>query len=133
MTDKSSERRLAENEVIFRERNERLQKDIDQLNAMAEEAGQSDFAYKNDMDTPLYFYCECSDENCTQRIPVKQDDYNEIHKNRKRFVVVNGHQVVAIESIIKETADYVIVEKDIRVPTQTDGVLNSTDLDNSKK
>lgn len=131
MSDMPSLRRLVENEVIFRERNERLQKNIDQLNAMAEEAGQADYAYKNDMDTPLYFYCECSDEKCTQRIPVKQDDYNEIHKNRKRFVIVNGHQVVAIESIIKETDDYTIVEKGIEVPVKTDGILNPTELNNS--
>ena len=131
MKDTPSTRRLVENEVIFRERNERLQKSIDNLNAMAEQDGQPDDAYQNDADTTLSFYCECSDEKCTERVPVKYDDYKEIHKNRRRFLVLKGHEIAAIERVIKEEADYMIIEKNVEPPKHTDGKLNVTELNNT--
>lgn len=132
MSKTTPTRHLAENEVIFRERNERLQKSIEHLNDMADQHGQPDDAYQDDSNATLSFYCECSDEKCTERIPVKYEDYKAIHKNRKHFVVVKGHQVGSIESAIKEEAEYVVVQKNIELPTYTSDELNTTELSNAE-
>ncbi|CAN5149076.1 hypothetical protein BH09PAT3_BH09PAT3_2300 [soil metagenome] len=131
MPENKSDRRLAENEVIFRQINEQLQNEIDSVNQLADEDGQPEHhIVQSSDDAPLSFFCECSDEKCTQRLLVNHQDYNEIHKNRSRFVIKNGHQVVAIEKVIKTTEDYMIVEKNIPPPA-SGGSLNTTELDNA--
>lgn len=131
MKDTHSTRRLVENEVIFRERNERLQKSIDQLNAMAIQDSQPDEAYRDEENLPLYFYCECSDESCIQRILVRHDEYTKIHKNRRRFLVLKGHEVAAIERVIREEPEYMVIEKNVEPPKHTDGKLHKTELNNT--
>jgi hypothetical protein len=61
MSESFSDRRLAENEVIFKDRNKSVQKRFDEVNKIASEEGHEPVAL--DDDTPLYFYCECADEN----------------------------------------------------------------------
>ena len=104
-----SERRMAENEAVFREYNERAKKAFDEFQRVAKEEGQEGFILDND--TPLHFYCECSDLNCRQRIKLNPSHYNEIHKRRDHFIVICGHDIKAIERVVKETPDYCIIEK----------------------
>ena len=94
MTDTPAQRRMAENEVIFREHNESIQKAFDEVKRIAAEDGQVP-QFEPD-DTPLHFYCECSDENCKQRVSLQPSRYNEIHKKRNMFVIICGHEVKGI-------------------------------------
>jgi hypothetical protein len=73
MKDSVSERRMAENEVVFRKYNERVQQGFDAVKKVAKEAGQEHFVVE--VDAPLYFYCECSDENCHERIRLTTERY----------------------------------------------------------
>ncbi|HEX8389838.1 MAG TPA: hypothetical protein VF597_00240 [Candidatus Saccharimonadales bacterium] len=133
MAEPFSQYRLAENEVIFREWNERQQRSIDSLNAMAEEDNQPEHQFTHhDNNVALQFYCECSDENCKARIPMRHSDYNDIHKNRKRFIVKTGHDVAAIERIVTEKTGYMVVEKRAAPPAIDETyTLNPTDLDHT--
>lgn len=74
--DKPSERRLAENEVIFRTFNEEA-KDF-----VLEDAQRMPLAGK-----PLRFYCECSDLRCIERIELTADVYERLHQTSRRFVL----------------------------------------------
>lgn len=124
----NSERRMAENEVVFRQYNESIQDGIDQLTKMALEDGQESHIMAQDM--PLHFYCECSDENCTQRIKLTPASYTAIHKKRDHFIIVHGHKSETIERVISVTQDFDIVEKFLMPPESASG-LQRTDADNS--
>ena len=128
MNNAPSKRRMAENEVVFREYNERVGKSFDELKRMAKEANQESFI--RDDDTPLHFYCECSDENCRERIEMAPSRYKQIHKKRDRFVVIVGHEVKDIEHILEKQDGYSIVEKLIPIP-KTVSTLKKTSVDNT--
>lgn len=128
MSQSLSERRMAENEMVFREYNERIKKGFDELKSIAKEEGQE--KYMGGDDTPLLFFCECSDESCRKRVELKPSRYDKIHKHRNYFVVVRGHDVKSIERVIEENAEYCIVEKLIDLPDSAE-TLNKTDLGNT--
>jgi hypothetical protein len=122
-----SARRQAENEVFFRSRNERIQKNFDDIKEIAEEDGQ--LLTLNEIDTPLHFYCECADENCDKRVVIKHDKYNNIHEVRDNFIVIPGHEVTAIEKVIIREKKYYVVQKFIDHPEEVES-LNKTEIDN---
>ena len=131
MSTSPSERRLAENEAVFREYNERIIKGFDELKKLAEEDGQQSFlAQVAQDDRPLYFYCECSDENCIKRVLMKPSDYDKIHKDRDTFVMVPGHETSDIERIVKKADSYYVVEK-FEEPSVPKNGLNQTEVDNT--
>ena len=122
-----SERRQVENEAVFRQMNEKVEKSLKKLDKMAKDDG-----YKSDLpidEMVLHFYCECADENCRQRIPLTLKKYQELHKNRSKFIVIPGHEVSNIEKVIAEKPMYNEVEKNITPPI---GVvsLNKTTVNN---
>jgi hypothetical protein len=127
MSSTLSERRMAENEMVFRSHNERVEKGFENLKVMAKEDGQEDLVQFGDID--LQFYCECSDENCRKRVNIKLSQYSKIHKNRSNFVIVPGHSVRRIERIVQKRPSYWVLEKFIDLPKKADG-LNSTNVDN---
>src|ERR1044071_9286048 len=108
VSPKASERRLVENEVVFRQLNEQVQKGIDENNRLAKEAGQNEFVIEYKDDVPLHFYCECSDENCTKRVILTYREYNKIHERRDYFIIAPGHQVVRVEKVIRKESNYYI-------------------------
>ncbi len=128
MNVSNSERRQIENEMIFRNKNEKVADDLQALDAMHIEDGNLDLL--TDEDLVLNFKCECSDENCILRIPMRVSIYQEIHTDRDVFVILPGHQVEAIEEIIKETKTYTVVRKNHTVAEPTSG-LNSTPIHNA--
>jgi len=109
MTDIFSLRRLEENERVFRSYNEAALDGLAELSEMAKETGQDHLVDSND--GLLHFYCECSNTDCRQRIVLTPDDYTNIHHNRKRFVIAQGHQIEKVENVVQEKQNYNIVEK----------------------
>lgn len=91
------ERRLIENEMIFKEVN----KDIDGF--------LHDVGVQKVLRAP--FYCECSDIHCTRRIDLSAAEYEGIHRNPKRFIVLNGHEDTKIERVVERRDTYEVVEK----------------------
>lgn len=123
-----SDRRLAENEVFFRQSNEKIAQGFVELKEMAEAEGHSDWL--DDTDQPVQFFCECCDEDCRKRIEMKSSKYLELHKNSSQFIVLPGHDVAKIEHVLKAGKDYTIVEKYITPPKKV-SKPNKTNLDKS--
>lgn len=97
----SREKRLIENEVIFREVNSNI----------------SEFIKENGNDNqPTPYYCECSKPNCVERIDLTPREYSETHKNNKQFVILNGHEFPEVEKVVKKTDKYQVVEKHFEPP-----------------
>lgn len=124
MNSKTSERRMAENEVYFRTQNEKLQKSIDEVNEIAKEVSENQLEFGNDT---FLFRCECSNEDCDDRIEVTLNEYKKAHEKRNTFLIRKGHQVPEIETIAKERSGYYLVTKNIDLPAKVEH-LNATSL-----
>lgn len=123
-----SERRQIENEMIFRRANEKIGIALDEVDAQHVEDGNPQLVRTDDL--LLEFRCECSDENCNERLPVNISVYQKIHLNRDSFVIKEGHQVNAIEEVIAVENGYNVVKKN-KSTTEPGAKLNVTDIDNS--
>ena len=124
MPNSNSTKRMVENEVYFRMRNEQVQRGVAELKDMARSHGQDGMVQHDDI--PLHFYCECSDENCRLRLQIAPSVYAKIHKRRDQFVVAVGHAEPQVEKVISQTSDYMIVQKDGLPPEKVDRLHNTT-------
>jgi hypothetical protein len=93
------EERLAQNETLFREVNERV----------AEVATQ--FLEDESHGLPVEFTCECSGARCTEPIATTLAEYEAIRAAPTRFAVIPGHERVQIESVVERHPTYLVVEK----------------------
>lgn len=123
-----SERRQIENEMIFRRINEKVGDDLGSLDAMHVENDNLDLIWDDTL--LLNFKCECSDEDCDKRIPLKLSVYKKIHENRDAFIIKPNHQVKEIEKVILSEENYSVVEKNNSTAEPNDR-LNDTAIDNS--
>ena len=89
------QRRAAANEATIRDVNEGI------------ERGQ----WPGEEDTPVGFRCECARLGCNRLVELTVREYEEIRANPRRFVVVPGHELDDVETVVEATARYVIVEK----------------------
>jgi hypothetical protein len=89
-------RRIRQNEVVFREVNERL-RDLGESFSLVGELAE--------------FVCECGDSGCTDRVQMPISDYERIRSNPKWFLVVKGHEELDYEVVIEQKNGYVVVEK----------------------
>jgi hypothetical protein len=96
-------RRIGENEVLFREVNERI-------DALSEEFEVGD--------EPLGIVCECGDGGCIERISVMPSVYKQVRQSPIRFFVVPGHEIPDVEEVVDRCDDYLVVEKDEGGPAE---------------
>ncbi len=87
--------RIAENEALFREVNERI-KDV------AEDYGIQE---ENE------FVCECGDSTCTERLRMSMLEYETIRSNPLHFVIVPGHETPGAEVVVASGEHFATVEK----------------------
>lgn len=132
MNKKPSERRLVENQVLFRQRNEKIAQDLAALKKAAAAEGHEKIAQnvEQHIDKPLHFYCECADEKCRQRIVLKPSEYQELHQNSSQFVLLPGHNLPGMERVVLSRDAFIIVEK-YETPPSAPDALNATTLDNT--
>jgi hypothetical protein len=119
---------MAENEMVFRNLNQKVEKGFKELEKIAKEDGQEGLIEHKDI--PFQFYCECSDENCRERISMKLSEYTKVHKKKRNFIILPRHSINTIEHVLQKTPMYWVVEKFIDLPPKATG-LNATSVDNS--
>ena len=95
--DQAQEKRLAMNEALFRDVNERIREISDSF-------GQRDETYD--------FLCECSDPECRERVVLTRAEYEHVRSESTRFVVAKGHAMPEIEAVVQQAQDHVVVEKE---------------------
>jgi uncharacterized protein YhfF len=88
------EERKARTESAFREVNERIAE-----NALRFEAGSTEFI------------CECDDPQCTARVEVTIEEYEQIRADGARFLLAPGHGDKSIEEVVERHNTFMIVEK----------------------
>lgn len=131
MSISSAERHQIENEMLFRRMNEKVGDDLGALDASYIE--DKEVYLIRDDDVLINFKCECSDENCSIRIPLRLSEYQDIHVNRDTFIVLPDHQVDPIEKVMSSGSKFNVVMKNNSTPDPAKGkVLNDTTVDNSR-
>jgi hypothetical protein len=88
--------RMARNEAMFREANERAKawEERHRLNSEVE----------------LYF-CECANPECREKVSLNKAEYERVRSDSRRFVIVPGHELPDVETVIERTEGWVIIEK----------------------
>jgi hypothetical protein len=95
----AQEERLAANEALFREVNERV----------AEIA--THFVDVETANQPVDFTCECRSSECARPIQMTLAEYDRIRAESTHFAVAPGHEQPEIETIIERYPTYVVVAK----------------------
>ncbi len=90
------DKRLALNEAMFREINERL---------------ESQLPVSSDADDQVSVLCECANPDCTDRITLTLNEYETVRSNPRQFVVAPGHECLDIEDVVDRNDRYEIVRK----------------------
>jgi hypothetical protein len=86
------QKRLAANEVFFRELNEKLERQTDDS-------------------ATLIVVCECADADCAQRLELTRREYEAARAEPVRFVVAPGHVAPEIEEVIAHNERFELVRK----------------------
>ena len=56
--------------------------------------------------------CECADTSCIETIEILPHEYAAVRADPRQFAVRPGHVYADVESVIRETDRYVVVEKE---------------------
>jgi hypothetical protein len=89
--------RIAKNERVFRAANREIE------DAAQETGGRTDQS--------IEVLCECGREGCNGVITVTVADYDKVHSQDDRFVVLRGHESPEIEKVVEERTGYLVVDK----------------------
>jgi hypothetical protein len=104
----SRQQRVAKNEALFRQVNERIEEVHDKLGG----------------ETLSDFLCECGDDDCTMPISLTLAEYETVRSVPTHFAIALGHEVIDVERVIRTGKGYSVVEKDAgeaeRIAIETD-------------
>jgi hypothetical protein len=89
------EKRMTQNETLFREVNERVQEKVDSF------GGGGTFQY----------FCECANPDCTFRLVLTKAQYEGVRADPAQFVVLPLHFTPEVETLVSESERYWIVRK----------------------
>jgi len=89
--------RIAKNEILFREVNERIRELGDRFGL-----GPGD---------TMDFLCECSRRSCGSSVPLTLEEYEQVRSSDRHFFVLPGHVDPEFERVVRATERFVVVEK----------------------
>ncbi len=89
------ERRMAQNEALFREVNERIKETADGLGS----------------DSAFEYFCECANADCTFQLTLTPAQYESARADPTQFVVLPVHFTPEVETLVSETDGHWIVRK----------------------
>jgi hypothetical protein len=92
------QRRIGENEVIFREVNERVRETHETFDVASGEAE---------------FVCECGTASCVERIRMTLAQYEQVRAEPTQFVVVPGHEMAEVEVVVRREDGFWVVSKHV--------------------
>jgi hypothetical protein len=89
--------RLAKNEAVFRDVNERVEE-------LARAPGATGVLTE--------YLCECVNRDCYERVRLSLAEYEQVRSDATHFVVVPGHVDATIEIVVRETERFAVVRKE---------------------
>lgn len=109
MNEQERHRRIAVNEALYRQVNERVEGVNAAFGALTGD---------------LVVICECGTLECQDQISVPPDVYERARSNPARFIVRVGHQIEDEEDVVEVHDRYLVVEK---TPPEGRRVAHETD------
>jgi hypothetical protein len=100
-------RRLALNEAAFRVANERMR----------------DWPERRASPEPERFYCECGNSTCHDQLLLHLGEYERVRADPHHFVVVPGHEIPDVETVVERSDRFMVIEKD----PETHSITEATD------
>ena len=97
--DQRAKDRIAKNEALFRDVNERVRR-IDERRQVA--AGTA---------STWDFLCECGIEGCREAVQLTLEEYESVRSNPVWFFVVPGHERPEVEQVVERNERFHVVEK----------------------
>jgi len=94
MTEDRGER-IARNEAAYRDVNEAIRKGRTEQTA----------------ETPRPFVCECGQLGCNQLVELTMREYEGVRANPRRFLMLAGHEIPDVESVVERHDRYIVAEK----------------------
>ena len=86
---------MASNEAVFREVNEGI------------ERGQ----WPGDEARTVGFRCECARLGCNLLVELTLPEYERIRSDPRHFLMIPGHELPEIETVVAREPNYIVVEK----------------------
>jgi hypothetical protein len=90
-----AERRRSRRERLFRRVNEAIGRGL----------------WPGDEHDRAAFRCECANRYCNRMVELTPAEYERVRANPRHFVVIPGHEHSQLETVIRRTPGYVVVEK----------------------
>lgn len=91
------ERRIGLNEAAFRAANER----IEEMNLAFSEVTEK-----------MMIVCECGNAKCFEQLALSLQEYEDVRSEATHFVIVPGHEIPSVETVIAEHEGYSVVRKE---------------------
>jgi hypothetical protein len=95
--DEEAKDRVAKNETLFRDVNERV-KEIDEAHALP----------RGDV---WEFLCECGNADCIAPVALTLAEYERARSSPVQFILLPGHERPEVETLIEATDRFVVVAK----------------------
>jgi hypothetical protein len=89
-------RRIGQNEALFREVNERIERVTETLQVTTER---------------IAILCECGDDSCVERIEIALPEYERVRSDSELFFVRSGHEEPDLEDVVESHGEYDVVRK----------------------
>jgi hypothetical protein len=90
------QRRIVENEALYRSINEKIESLNEAFGALAE---------------TMAVICECARLECAEQIELEISMYEHVRADPTHFVVLTGHETLDIETIVEQYEGFTIVRK----------------------
>ena len=97
--EQAAKDRIAQNEALFREINERVQ----ELERERQDEADPRVRWE--------FLCECGQATCAEPVRMTRAEYERVRSNPIHFVVVPGHENPEVERVLERTDRFLVVEK----------------------
>jgi hypothetical protein len=105
------EDRIARNEALYREVNERMNALAEDLNARGVVEGEELGEY----------FCECGRDDCTEKIRMTRAEYEAVRAaSPRRFAIKPEHLIPDVERVVSQNERFAVVEKLVGEPELVD-------------
>ncbi len=91
--------RIARNQALFREVNERIWETVEEFGSHPAEHGLR-----------LAFVCECGHGECTEQLLLDTEEYGRMRSEPSRRLVRRGHAHDHADTVVEERDGYLVVE-----------------------
>ena len=96
-------RKIGENEAMYRAINDKIE-DLNEAFGTVTET--------------MVVVCECGEIACTQQVELDVPTYERVRSDSAQFVVLPGHEIPDVETVVEEHGSFNIIRKDAGGPAE---------------